>query len=144
MDKIDPPIKNTPVSNLIKIGKEKPQAPAGEYIASCVHAESAWTYLGNRKIALYFEVSEGDHDGKTARRFYNLKKLHNGDYEIAPKSKLSKDVRKLFPEHCGQEAINPVELFKDKFFIIVVERVLSKDGSINSIVTDIKLYDPGF
>jgi hypothetical protein len=133
-----------PASNLIKIGKEKPQAPTGKYIARCVHAEPAWTFLGNRKIALYFEVSEDDYEGTTARRFYNLKKLHNGEYEIAPKSKFLKDVEKLFPDQSEQDAINPVDLFLNKFFNIQVERRLSKDGGHNSIVIDISLYDPGF
>jgi len=137
---INPP----PPTKLIKIGKEKPQAPEGEYIARCVHVEPAWTFLGNRKIALYFEVSEGEQVGKTARRFYNLKKLHDGSYEIAPKSKLLKDVGKLFPHYQSEDAIDPVFLFQDKFFDIVITRKISKDGGTNSIVKELSLNEPGF
>ncbi|MEL0098938.1 MAG: hypothetical protein VW907_05240, partial [Opitutae bacterium] len=132
--------KSPPVSKLIRVGKEKPQAPTGEHIARCVHVEPAWTFLGNRKIALYFEVCDGIHTGTTARRFYNLKKLHNGDYEIAPKSKFLKDVGKLFHDQTDKGAIDPAELFLGKFFINEVERQLSKDGGFNSIVTEICLY----
>ncbi len=128
----------------IRIGKEKPQAPSGSYISRCVHVETNWTYLGNRKVATYHEVSEGEHAGKIARRFYPLKKLHDGSYEIAPKSKLIRDIRKLFPEQLIEDVIDPVALFKDKFFDIEVEKRMSKSGEFNSIVKEIDLHDIGF
>ncbi len=130
--------------NLITIGKEKPQAPDGIFIARCVHVAPNWTCLGNRKIALYFEVSEGPHKGTTARKFYNLKKLHDGSYEIAPKSKFLKDVRKLFPDESDKGELSPTDLFLDKFFDIEVVRRISNDGGANSIVQELKLNDVGF
>jgi len=69
----------------IKLGKAKPQAPEGKHSARCVHVEPNWTFLGNRKIALYFEIDSGLHVGTTARRFYPLKKKSDGTFEIAPK-----------------------------------------------------------
>ena len=134
----------TLLPNSIRVGKEKPQAPAGKYIARCVHVESNWTFLKNRKIALYFEISESEHAGKTARRFYNLKKLHDGSYEIAPKSKFLKDVRKLFPDESDKGELNPTDLFLDKFFDIEVVRCFSNAGGATSIVQELELNDTGF
>ena len=132
------------MNSIIRIGKERPQLPSGNFLARCVHVEPNWTYLWNRKVATYFEVSEGDHAGKTARRFYPLNRLHNGDYEIGPKSKLMKDIKKMFPEYYDKGEIDPVALFQDKFFDIKVEKILSKNGEFNSIVTEIALHNVGF
>lgn len=131
------------IRTTIKVGKEKPQAPSGHHIARCVHVELNWTFMANRKIALYFEVSEGEHQGKTARRFYNLQKLHDGSYQIAAKSKLLRDIKRLFPAQL-QDEVDPVALFQDKFFDIEVVRHIAKDGSVNSIVGDLKLNQVGF
>lgn len=128
----------------IKVGEEKPQAPDGEYIARCVHVELNWTFLLNRKIALYFEISEGEHEGKTARRFYNLKKLHDGSYQIAPKSKLLRDVKQLFPEEAQKEELALIVLFSDKFFNIEVIKKIAKEGGTNSIVENLSLHNVGF
>ena len=128
----------------IKVGREKPQAPTGQHIARCVHVEPNWSFLGVRKVALYFEISEGDHCGKTARRFYNLKRLHDGTFEIAPRSKLLRDISRLFPGQCKNDALDPVILFKDKFFDIEVIRHISKSGDLNSIVNSFTLHDIGF
>ena len=131
-------------SQFIKVGEVKPQAPNGEYIAKCVHVEPNWKFLGNRKVAVYLEVSEGENEGKVARLFYPLRKLHDDNYDIAPKSKLMKDIKRMFPEYFGKGEIDPVELFQDKFFYIKVEKCMSKDGEFNSIVKEIALNDVGF
>lgn len=131
-------------SQTIKLGKEKPQAPTGSYTARCVHVEPNWTFLGNRKVAVYFEVDDGPCAGTTARRFYPLKKLHDGTYEIAPKSKLMGDVKELFPHELNNGEIDPVALFADKFFNIEVIQKKSKNGNFNSIVKKLTLFDTGF
>jgi len=128
----------------IKLGKEKPQAPEGKHTARCVHVEPNWTFLANRKLALYFEIDDGPHAGTTARRFYPLKKLLDGTYEIAPKSKLMRDIVKLFPSEAERGEIDPVELFGDKFFDIEVIQKESKNGEINSIVKTLAYFDPHF
>ena len=128
----------------IKLGKEKPQAPEGKDTARSVHVEPNWTYLANRKVALYFEVDEGPSEGSTARRFYPLKKLHDGTYEIAPKSKLMKDIKKLSPDVLNYGEIDPVALFADKFFNIKVIRKKSRDGGVNSIVETLTNFDTCF
>jgi hypothetical protein len=128
----------------IKLGKEKPQAPPGNYIARCVHVEPNWTFLWNRKVAIYFEVNEGLHAGKTARRFYPLKKLHDGTFEIAPKSKLMRDIEKLFPDELNHGAIDPMVLFIDRFFNIEVIQKKSKKDELNSIVASLAHFDAGF
>lgn len=131
-------------SQTIRLGKEKPQAPEGNYTARCVHVEPNWTFMGNRKIALYFEIDDGLHSGTTARRFYPLKKLHDGTYEIAPKSKLMDDIKKLFPNALKKGEIDPVELFGDKFFNVEVIQRKSKKGVVNSIVKTLTHFDVGF
>jgi len=128
----------------IKLGKEKPQAPKGKHTARCVHVEPNWTFLSVRKVALYFEIDDGPHSGTTARRFYPLKKLHDGTYEIAPKSKLMRDIVELFPDEVEKGEIDPVELFGDKFFDIEVIQKKSKNGELNSIVKTLTHFDPGF
>jgi len=131
-------------SQTIRLGKEKPQAPEGKHTARCVHVEPNWTYLGNRKVALYFEIDDGPHAGSTARRFYPLKKLHDGTYEIAPKSKLMDDIKKLFPHKLNNGEIDPVTLFADKFFNIEVSHKKAKKGGVNSIVETLTHFDTGF
>ena len=131
-------------SQTIRLGKEKPQAPEGNHTARCVHVEPNWTFMGNRKIALYFEIDDGLYSGTTARRFYPLKKLHDGTYEIAPKSKLMDDIKKLFPNELKKGEIDPVELFGDKFFNVEVIQRKSKKGVVNSIVKTLTHFDAGF
>jgi len=128
----------------IKLGKEKPHAPEGKHTARCVHVEPNWTFLGNRKVALYFEVDEGPHAGTTARRFYPLKKLPDGTFEIAPKSKLMRDIVELFLGEAVKGEIDPVKLFGNKFFDIEVIHKESKTGEINSIVKTLTHFDPCF
>ncbi len=76
--------------------EEIPQVPKGEYDAKCVYVNPKWSFLGNRKIALYFEITEGEHKHKQARLFYNLERDADGEFKIRPKSKLMKDTKKLF------------------------------------------------
>jgi len=128
----------------IKLGKEKPQAPEGIHTAQCVHVEPNWTFLGNRKVALYFEIDGGPQTGKTARRFYPLNKLSDGTYEIPPKSKLMRDIIEMFPDEVKKGEIDPVELFGGKFFTIEVIHKISKNGEINSIVITLTHFDPCF
>ena len=128
----------------IRLGKEKPQAPEGKHTARCVHVEPNWTFLGNRKVAAYFEIDDGPYAGTIARRFYPLKKTHDGTYEIAPKSKLMDDIKKLFPDELNNESIDPGALFVDKFFNIEVIRKKSKKGEVNSIVKTLTHFDTGF
>jgi len=128
----------------IKLGKEKPQAPEGKHTARCVHVEPNWTFLGNRKVAVYFEIGDGPHAGTTARRFYPLKKMADGSYEIVPKSKLMTDIVELFPDELEKGEIDPVELFIDKFFDIEVIQKKSKKGEVNSIVSKITYFNPGW
>jgi len=131
------------IGQAIKLGKEKPQAPTGKYTARCVHVEPNWTYLKNRKVALYFEIDEGLAEGHVARRFYPLKKLHDGTYEIAPKSKFMTDIKALFPHELNAGEIDPVTLFYGKFFNIEVELKRS-NGNTNAIVTSLSLFDSGW
>lgn len=128
----------------LKLGIGKPQAPEGSHTAKCVHVEPNWTYLWNRKVALYFEIVDGPHTGTVARRFYPLKKLSDGTYEIAPKSKLMRDIAELFPDKLEKGEVDPVELFDNKFFNIDVIQKKSKKGEVNSIVSTLTHYEPCF
>ena len=128
----------------IKLGKEKPQAPEGNYTALCVHVEPNWTFLGNRKVAVYFEIDSGPYAGTTARLFYPLKRWPDNTYEIVPKSKLMRDIVKLFPNEAEKREIDPVALFSNKFFDIEVIQIKSKNGEVNSIVNTLTHFDPNF
>lgn len=141
-DRGSPPISKS--VNLIKVDEETPQAPAGKYQARCIHVEPNWSFFGNRKIALYFEITEGIHRGTTARRFYPLKR--KGDtFSIGDKSKFKQDMQKLFPDKAYACEIDPVELFQDKFFDIVIVQRSTKNGlSKNSIVTEINHPELGW
>jgi len=139
-----PKIESKQPSQTIRLGKEKPQAPEGKHTARCVHVEPNWTFLGNRKVAVYFEIDDGRYAGTIARRFYPLRKLHDGSYEIAPKSKLMGDIKKLFPHELNNEGIDPAALFADKFFNIEVIRKKSKKGEVNSIVKTLTHFDTGW
>lgn len=135
------PKQSTP----IKVGEIKPQAPAGNYLARCVHVEPNWTYFRNKKIALYFEVAEGPNKGMTARRFYQLKLKQDGSVEIRPRSKFMDDVKKLFPDKANAEEIDPVSLFAGKHFDIVVIEKPTKDKKLsNSLAIEINHHDPGW
>ena len=125
--------------------EEIPQVPKGEYDAKCVYVNPKWSFLGNRKIALYFEITEGEHKHKQARRFYNQGRRADGEFEIRPKSKFMKDIKKLFPEKADECGYDPNDLFENKFFKITVNEIKTKDGTEkNSIVTTIENTDVGF
>ena len=129
----------------IRVAEEKPQAPKGEYVAKCVHVNPEWSFLGNKKIALYFEITEGEHKHKEARLFYNLERDADGEFKIRPKSKLMKDTKKLFPEKVDEGEYDPNDLFENQFFKITVDEKKTKDGTEkNSIVTTIENTDVGF
>ena len=132
------------MSSRIRLKETVPQAPKGTYIAKCIHVEPNWTYLWNRKVALYFEITEGVEKGKQARRFYRLQK-YKDEYVIAPKSKFRKDLKKLFPEHAEQPDVDVKDLFFGGFFSIQVIEKRSKDGlAINAIVENIERIEVGF
>jgi len=134
---------NHEIPAVIRIRQEKPQAPSGKYLARVIHVETNWTYLGNRKAALYLEVTEGPEEGTQARLFYNLSYSDNGEIEIGPKSKLARDMEKLFPDEIADGVVD-LSLFKDKVFQVTMERVKAKDGEINAIVTNIEHPDVGW
>ena len=133
------PSSTTKKTGIIKLGKEKQEAPNGRYTARCVHVEPNWTYLKNRKLALYFEIDEGEHAGCVARRFYNLKRLHDNTYEIPPKSKLFDDIKRLFPNELNNGEVDPETLFSGVFFIIEVER-----KGKHAIVKSMSHFETGF
>lgn len=118
-------------------------APDGLFIGRVVHVELDWTFLGNKKAALYFEIIEGLYTGIQARLFYRLGFNDDGEVEISPKSKLANDFRKLFPDEAAIGNID-LELFKDKIFQITVKQIILKEGDINAIVTKIEPPDVGF
>ena len=125
--------------------EEIPQVPKGEYDAKCVYVNPKWSFLGNRKIALYFEITEGEHKHKQARRFYNQGRRADGEFEIRSKSKFMKDIKKLFPEKADECGYDPNDLFENKFFKITVNEIKTKDGTEkNSIVTTIENTDVVF
>ena len=125
--------------------EEIPQVPKGEYDAKCVYVNPKWSFLGNRKIALYFEITEGEHKHKQARRFYNQGRRADGEFEIRSKSKFMKDIKKLFPEKADECGYDPNDLFENQFFKITVDEKKTKDGTEkNSIVTTIENTDVGF
>jgi len=129
------PVKQKEKKNtLIEIEPKRPQAPIGEYLGYVIHVEPNWTFLGNRKVALYFEKLEGPNKGCEARRFYGLKLQENGEYKAGAKSNLVKDMCKFFLNETNNGAIDPM-LFKDKIFLIKVEHRKSKKGELNAIVT---------
>ena len=132
------------MSSRIRLKETVPQAPKGTYIAKCIHVDPNWTYLRNRKVALYFEIMEGVEKGKQARRFYNLQKYIDG-YASGDKSKFRKDLKKLFPEHAEQPDVEVKDLFVGVFFSIQVIEKRSRDGSdINAIVENIERIEVGF
>ena len=125
--------------------EEIPQVPKGEYDAKCVYVNPKWSFLGNRKIALYFEITEGEHKHKQARRFYNQGRRADGEFEIRSKSKFMKDIKKLFPEKADECGYDPNDLFENQFFKITVDEIKTKDGTEkNSIVTTIENTDVVF
>ena len=132
------------MSSRIRLKETVPQAPKGTYIAKCIHVDPNWTYLRNRKVALYFEITEGVEKGKQARRFYRLQKYIDG-YAAAPKSKFKKDLKKLFPKDAEQPDVEVKDLFVGVFFSIKVIEKRSKDGlAINAIVENIERIEVGF
>ena len=126
------------------MGSAPVDAPSGRYLGRVVHVEPNWTYFQNRKVAVYLEVAEGPHAGKRARKFYRLRRRFDGEFEIAPGSNLLDDIRRLFPDEDISEGVDVVRLFFGRFFDMDVQERFAKDGTPNSIVTEIYQHDPGF
>ena len=127
--------KNT----LIEIEPKRPQAPTGKYLGCVMHVEPNWTFLGNRKVALYFEILEGPNKECEARKFYGLKLQENGEYKAGAKSNLVKDMYRFFPNESNNEGLDPM-LFKGKIFLIEVVLIKSDSGESNAIVTSMSLH----
>lgn len=124
--------------NKIKFSPTKREASEGTHLARIVHVEPAWSYFGGRKVALYFQIIEGDDKGAAARKFYRLNRNADGEYEVGPKSNLARDAQRLFPELIDDDGIDPVHVFKDRLVEVDVVRKQSKSGASNAIVTELR------
>jgi hypothetical protein len=131
-------------SKKIPFAPERRQAPPGKHRARIAHVEPNWSFFGGRKVALYFEITEGPHKGATARKFYRLTRTADGEYLIAPGSKLASDAQRLFSDRIEDDGLDPVHVFQGRFVDVVTEQRTSKRGTLQSIVTDMEHPDVGF
>lgn len=127
------------------------EAPTGSHLARCTKVDPDWKFMGNRKVAIYFTVTEGEHEGTRARLFFAKRSTQIAEetgVDFGPGSKFFDVLQKLFPEVIGDGSktvpIDPVELFLNRIFKITVECRLKKSGGDNAIVTEIDHPDVEF
>ena len=116
------------------------ESPDGEYIARCTKVDPEYRFMNNRKIAIYFTVIEGFQLGKRAILFYNKrssKDVEEFGIDFGPMSKFCTDIKRLFHEVIGDGSIpveiDPVNLFYDKIFKIVVKRSKKEQANVIQI-----------
>ena len=116
------------------------EAPDGEYIARCTKVDPEYRFMNNRKIAIYFTVIEGSQIGKRAILFYNKRSSKDTEElgtDFGPMSKFCTDIKRLFPEVIGDGTIpveiDPVNMFCDEIFKIVVKRSKKEQANVIKI-----------
>jgi len=141
-------------SKLLRIGGIAwKEAPSGEYEARCTKVDVDWQFMGNRKLALYFTITEGHYAGYRARAFFAKREKELAEKtgaDFGPRSNLYKLIKRISPKIlCGDSIttfVDPNDLFFGKFFQITVELRNGKDNDSpkNAIVIDISHPDVGF
>jgi len=115
------------------------EVPDGTHSAICSRVIPDFVNeKGYRKLMLYFTITEGTYSGYRARLPYNPSKESTGP-TFGSRSKFIKHIKILFPDLIGngreRKIFDPVELFKNKHFLITTE-LRNKNAIVQKIEHD--------
>ena len=115
------------------------EAGPGVYQARCIEVDTECHFKGCPKIALNFEITEGEDIGKVAKMFFNNPGKNTG--EMGTQTKLYDVVNKLYLEKFNDEGeadLDLKDLFMDEIFTITVVEKKKARGGTTHIVEEIE------
>ena len=114
------------------------EVPDGTYSSVCSKVMPDFKFKGIPKLMLYFTITEGSYAGHRARMAFGYNKSNTGS-SFGAKSKFYETVGELFPKLVGDGSMrvvfDPIELFKNKHFLITTE-LRNKNAMVQKIKHD--------
>ncbi len=115
------------------------EVPDGTHSSVCSKVMPDFKFTGIPKLMLYFTITEGSYYGYRARMSFGYNKNSTGS-SFGAKSKFYETFEELFPELVGDGSkrivFNPIELFKNKHFLITTE-LRNKNAMVQKIEHDL-------